>query len=117
MLNPYEVLANGIITQAANDYRQAAKFLKKHPRTDKLEATVAAQIAEKKKRRDERAKLKLPKEREKRSKEERLLDNIRSNELIVSDTERFFHSEWFSKLTELDGHWLLMRLKKEMEVD
>jgi len=36
---------------------------------------------------------------------------------MVSDTERFFHSEWFSRLTEIDGHWLLMRLKKEMEVD
>jgi len=48
MLNPYEVLANGIITQAANDYRQAAKFLKKHPRTDKLEATVAAKLPKRK---------------------------------------------------------------------
>ena len=115
MLNPYEALANGIITQAVNDYRQAIKFLKKHPRTDKLEADVAAQLAEKKKRREERAKLKLPKEREKQSKEERLLDNIRNNELMASETEKFFQSEWFSKLTELDGHWLLVRLKKETE--
>lgn len=117
MLNPYEALANGIITQAVNDYRRAAKFLKKHPRTDKLEADVIAQLAEKKKRREERAKLNLPKVREKQSKEERLLDNIRYNEQMVSDTEKFFQSEWFSKLTEIDGHWLLMRLKKEMEVD
>ena len=117
MLNPYEALANGIITQAVNDYRQAIKFLKKHPCTNKLEADVAAQLAEKKKRREERAKLKLPKEREKQSKEERLLDNIRNNELMASETERFFHSKWFSKLTEIDGHWLFMRLKKETEVD
>ena len=34
MLNPYEALANGIITQAVNDYRQAIKFLKKHPCTN-----------------------------------------------------------------------------------
>ena len=115
MLNPYEALANGIITQAVNDYRQAIKFLKKHPRTDKLEADVAAQLAEKKKRQEERTKLKLSKEREKKSKEERLLDSIRSNERVVSETEKFFQSEWFSKLTELDGHWLLRRLKKETE--
>ena len=115
MLNPYEVLANGIIAQAANDYRRAVKFLKKHPRTDELEADVAAQLAERKKRRKERAKLNLPKRHEKKSKEERLLDNIRSNERMVSETEKFFQSEWFSRLTEIDGKWLLKRLKKEME--
>ena len=115
MVNPYEGLANGIIEQAVKDYRRAAKFLKKHPRTDELEADVAARLAEKKKRREERAKLNLPKEREKRSKEERLLDNIRSNERMVSETEKFFQSEWFSRLTEIDGHWLLKQLKKEME--
>ena len=114
MLNPYESLANGIIEQAVKDYRRAVKFLKKHTRTDELEADVAAQLAEKKKRREERAKLSLPKEREKRSKEERLLDNIRSNERMVSETEKFFHSEWFSRLTEIDGHWLLEQIKKEM---
>jgi len=117
MLNPYEILANGIITQAANDYRQAVKFLKKHPRTDELVADVAAQRIEKQKRREERKKLNMPREREKRSKEERLLDTINENERMVSETEKFFHSEWFSRLTNINGHWLLMRLKKEMEVE
>ena len=87
-MNPYEALANGIITQAADDYRKAVKFLKKHPRTEELEADVAAQRIEKQKRRDERRKLNLPREREKRSKEERLLDNIAANELMVSETEK-----------------------------
>lgn len=66
----YERLANGIIEQAVKDYRRARKYLKKHPRTEELEAAVAAQLAEKKKRRKERVKLNLPREREKRSKEE-----------------------------------------------
>ena len=117
MPNPYENLANAIIEQAVKDYRGAAKFLKKNPRTKELETNVAAQLAEKKKRREEREKLNLPKEREKRSKEERLLDNIRNNECIVSEMEKFFHSDWFSQLTEIDGEWLLMRLKKETEGD
>lgn len=117
MLNPYEALANGIITQAANDYRKARKYLAKHPRTKELEDTVAVQLAEKKKKREERQKLKLPKAREKKSKEERLLDNIRSNEQMVAETERFFQSEWFSRLTDIDGDWLLKRLEKETEVD
>ena len=115
MVNPYEGLANGIIEQAVKDYRRAVKYLKKHPRTDELEADVAAQLAEKKKRREERAKLNLPKVREKKSKEERLLDNIRNNERVVAETEKFFQSEWFSRLTEINGEWLLERLKKEME--
>ena len=45
MVNPYEGLANGIIEQAVKDYRRAVKYLKKHPRTDVLEADVAAQLA------------------------------------------------------------------------
>ena len=114
MVNPYERLANGIIEQAVKDYRRARKYLKKHPRTEELEADVAAQLAEKKKRREERVKLKLPAVKEKPSKEERLLNNIRSNERTVSETEKFFHSEWFSRLTEIDGHWLLEQIKKEM---
>ena len=116
MVNPYERLANGIIEQAVKDYRRARKYLKKHPRTEELEADVAAQLAEKKKRREERVKLKLPAVKEKPSKEERLLDNIRSNERMVSETEQFFLSNWFTDLTEINGKWLLERLKKEMEV-
>ena len=115
MLNPYEVLANGIITQAANDYRQAVKFLKKHPRTNELVADVAAQRIEKQKRREERKKLNLPREREKRSKEERLLDTIDENERMVLDTKKFCHSEWFSRLTNINGHWLLERIKEEVK--
>ena len=114
MVNPYEGLANGIIEQAVKDYRRAVKYLKKHPRTDELEADVAAQLAEKKKRREERAKLKLPAVKEKSSKEERLLDNIRSNECVVADTEKFFLSDWFTDLTEINGKWLLERLKQEV---
>lgn len=117
MVNPYEKLANGIIEQAVKDYRRAGKYLKKHPHTKELEATVATQLAENKKRRKERAKLKLPAVKEKSSKEERLLDNIRSNECVVADTEKFFLSDWFSDLTEINGEWLLERLKKELGVD
>ena len=114
MVNPYERLANGIIEQATKDYRRVRKYLKKHPHTKELEATVAAQLAEKKKRREERAKLKLPAVKEKSSKEERLLDNIRSNECVVADTEKFFLSDWFTDLTEINGKWLLERLKQEV---
>ena len=114
-MNPYEALANGIITQAADDYRRAVKFLKKHQHTEELEADVATQLADKKKRRMECKKQKLPQEREKKSKEERLLDSIRSNEQMAKETESFFHSEWFSQLTAIDGHWLFERIKKEME--
>lgn len=115
-MNPYEALANAIIEQAATDHKNAVKFLKAHPRTDELEADVAAQRSEKQKRREERRKLNLPREREKRSKEERLLDNITANERMVSETEKFFLSDWYSNLTSIDGAWLLKSIKK-MEGD
>lgn len=114
-MDAYQTLANAIITQAADDCRKAARFLKKHPRTDELEADVAAQLAEKRKRREMRRKLNLPSEREKKSKEERLLDTIRSNEQMAAETERFFRSQWFKQLTSIDGDWLFEKIKKELE--
>lgn len=117
MLNPYEALANGIITQAANDYRKAKKYLAKHPLTEALKRVVAAQREERKKRREELKALGLPKEREKKSKEERLYESIISNKSMVYDTEKFFRSEWFSQLTSIDGEMLLRRLENEVEAD
>lgn len=46
---------------------------------------------------------------------QRLLDSIRSNGRMVKETERFFHSEWFTRLTSLDGHTLFDRIKKNLE--
>lgn len=62
MIRAYENLANAIIEQAVTDHRRAAKFLKKHPRTESLEAAVATQLADKEKRREEWKNLKIPKE-------------------------------------------------------
>ena len=105
-MDAYEILANAIITQAVNDYRKAAKFLKKHPRTKELEDRVTAWLAKKKKLREEHKKGRLPVGKEKKSKEERLLDSIRANEQMVEETERFFHSKWFTQLTSTDGYRL-----------
>ena len=66
-MDAYEVLANAIITQAADDYRKAAKFLKKNPRTKELEDRVAARLAKKKKLREEHKKGRLPVGKEKKS--------------------------------------------------
>ena len=116
-MDAYEILANAIITQAANDYRKSAKFLKKHPRTKELEDRVATRLAEKKQRRERYKKGSLPVGKEKKSKEERLLDSIRANEQMVEETERFFHSKWFTQLTSTDGHRLFAQIKQELEDD
>ena len=116
-MDAYEVLANAIITQAVSDYRKAAKFLKKHPRTKELEDRVAARLAKKKKLREEHKKGRLPVGKEKKSKEERLLDSIRESEQMVAETERFFHSKWFTQLTSTDGHQLFEQVKQELEDD
>jgi len=116
-VDAYEKLANGIIEQAVKEYRKAAKFLAKHPRTKELEETVARQQVKNEKHKEERLKLNLPVGREKKSKEERLLDRIFHYECQLLDAERFFRSQWFGRLTNIDGQWLLERLRREQEAD
>ena len=113
----YEKLTNGVIEEAVKDYRKAARFLARHPRTRELEETVARQRVEKEKRREERLKLNLPAGRKRQSKEERLLDRICSKECEMKEIEHFFCSQWFGRLTNIDGQWLLERLKREQEDD
>ena len=43
----------------------------------------------------------------------RLLERILRNEDTVTEVERFFHSEYFMLLSNVDGPGLLARLKKE----
>ena len=111
-MNPYETLANAIIQQAANDHRRATKFLKANPKTDGLVATVAKQIKERKARIKARKENDEPAVAEEKTAEEKLLARIMVCEALVKDTESFFRSDWFSNLTELDGVWLLEKLKK-----
>lgn len=111
-MNPYEALANAIIEQAATDHKNAAKFLKRHKDTTALEKIVERQNAERDKRRDERKGLGLKPERVTATKEERLLNQIRSHQSMIADTEKFFLSDWFADLTEVNGEWLLERIKR-----
>ena len=37
----------------------------------------------------------------------------RGAELMIWDCERFFRSEWFTALTDIDGQTLLRRLQEE----
>ena len=92
-MEPYESLANGIIVQAVKDYREAIRFLKRHPHTPDLDTEEAKQ--------------------DKRKRE--LIEKIIKNEGERDDVERFFHSEWFELLSNLDGN-ALMRQVREMEV-
>ena len=69
----YEKLANAIIIQAANDYRNAAKTLKKYPHNREAKETV-------------------------------------------EEVERFLLSDWYSTLTEVDGEFLLRKLREEASI-
>ena len=114
MINSYESLANAIIKQAAKDHRCATRYLKKNPRTKELVEKVAVEQAEREKRREELKGKNRPLPRIKKSRDERLLDRIISNEILLYDTEKFFRSKWFGILSDLDGGMLLTRIK-EME--
>lgn len=89
----YENLANEIIVQAVKDYRQALRFLKRHPHTPELDTEEA--------RNDKRMRV--------------LINKIIKNEGERDDIERFFRSGWFETLTDLDGEVLLRRVRN-MEV-
>lgn len=69
-MDPYEKLANGIVIQAAKDYRTALRKLKRNPRNQIAKAEA---------------------------------DSI----------ERFFRSDWYKCLTEVDGEMVLRKLREE----
>lgn len=69
-MDPYEKLANGIVIQAAKDYRTALRKLKRNPRNQLAKAEA---------------------------------DSI----------ERFFRSDWYKCLTEVDGEMVLRKLREE----
>ena len=116
-MNPHQELANAIIQQAATDHRRAVKFLKAHPHTEELDGIVAKQIKERKARIKFRRESGLPPVPEKKSTEEILLRRIMRCEELVVDTEEFFLSDWISELTELNGVWLLEKLRKMEEAE
>ena len=103
--DPYKALANAVILQAVEDYRMARRYLHRHPHTPKLDEIVAEQ----KKQQEERQKKGNPP----KTREMRLLERILRNEDTVTEVERFFHSEYFMLLSNVDGPGLLARLKKE----
>lgn len=116
MFNPYERLANGIIEQAVKDYRRAARFLKKNSRTKELEDEVAVIRYIRKKDKKLRPWMYLSDKIRHYDPAEKLMIKIEDNERILRETEKFFLSDWFSDLTEINGKWLLERLKHELEV-
>ena len=69
-MDPYEKLANGIVIQAAKDYRTALRKLKRNPQNQLAKAEA---------------------------------DSI----------ERFFRSDWYKCLTEVDGEMVLRKLREE----
>lgn len=116
MVNPYERLASGIIEQAVKDYRRAARFLKRNSRTKELEDAVAVIRYARKKDKVARPWMHTSDKIRHYEPAEKLMIKIEDNERIMRETEKFFLSDWFSDLTEINGEWLLERLKKEMEV-
>jgi len=92
-MDPYEELAHAIVVQAVKDYQEANLFLKRHPHTPDLDTEEA--------KKDKR--------------KNALLNKIIKYEGEMNEIERFFHSEWFELLSNLNGEVLLNKVC-EMEV-
>lgn len=43
--------------------------------------------------------------------------NGKSSAAVVADCERFFRSEWYSQLTNVDGEYLIINIRKEVKND
>ena len=41
--------------------------------------------------------------------------NGRDSKSVIAECERFFQSEWFRELTDLDGEYLIKTIRKEFE--
>ena len=55
----------------------------------------------------------VPKRSFPQSKAERILDNIVKHEGEAREIEKFFLSKWYTVLTDVDGEYLLNKLKEE----
>ena len=42
--------------------------------------------------------------------------NGRDNKSVIAECERFFRSEWFSVLTNVDGMIIISNIRKEFEI-
>lgn len=89
MNTPYENLANAIVLCAVQDYRKALLFLKRHPHTPDLDTDEAVH--------DKRTGV--------------LRSMIVRKEDERDKIERFFRSEWFEALSNLDGEVLLKKIR------
>lgn len=90
MIEQYQELANAIVETAVKDYRRLARG---YHRT-----------------------IKLRKRARKKETRESLLFKQRTIRRKLTEIERFFTSNWFSELTEIDGNMVLERLRKECKL-
>ena len=78
MQEPYERLAQAIVTQAAKDYVSSLRKINRYKKDS---------------------------------------DKALAAEKMLDETNRFFHSGWFSMLCNLDGEKLVKMLRKETGYD
>ena len=88
-LNPYERLANAIIIQACEDYRNYPKQLKKLQESEPKNGDAKA-----------------------KARYEKKLEQVKAD---IREVVSFFYSDWHSQLTTVNPEYLLERLNKECE--
>ena len=105
----YEDLANAIVVQAAEDYRDAIRFIRNHPK-ETLEKIVELQRW----KRDILIEMKQPLgELHHLTQEEKEYEAILAQETIRDECAEFFLSSWFEILTNLNGEVFFKKLKEE----
>ena len=108
--DPWQNLANAIVSQAAQDFRDARKLLGKHQDISELRA--AAKAAAKAARDARRAQGKGPGNRPLTPQEKALYSANHVHDTL-SECRAFFRGRWFETLSDLDGARLLRRIEEE----
>lgn len=89
-MDQYEALANAVIIQAADDFREARRTLKRCALKAEYTNNISnAELA-------------------------KLVKRARECRRMIRDVERFFRSSWFTVLSDTDGRQILAELQKEV---
>lgn len=96
----------GIVSQAVSDYIVALKTIHNlEEDAEKIRKKIIKNAM----------KLKKPKFLTEEEAEQERLHMIARQNAILAEVERFFHSEWYRLLCDIDGDYMLARARKKYE--
>ena len=113
-----ERLSTAIIIQAANDYRDARAVIHKYESKYPRNKADAIRISMQNRRQFERERHKelfhsLETFNFVKTDDEKISEKVHDAYDTIAEVEEFFHSKWYSFLSQIDGDYMIHMLKSE----